>query len=104
MPRARNLIALLIASLLSIPPAFAQDNTDPCGAVLCLAGAMTGQGGGGACTGYIAKYFAIIDWHHGHMDLGATADDRMRYLNQCPSQNPATKQAVNDRYGTQTGL
>jgi hypothetical protein len=104
MPCARPVIAVLLAGLLSVPPAMAQDNTPPCGAILCLAGAMIGQGGGGACNSYIDKYFSIVSWRHGHMDLIATAASRMSFLNQCPSQDPATKQAVNDRYGTQTAL
>ncbi|CAB3802624.1 hypothetical protein LMG28614_05659 [Paraburkholderia ultramafica] len=104
MPSTRHIVAVLIASLLSIPSAMAEDNTEPCGALLCLAGAMIGHGGGGACTGYIDKYFSIISWRHGHMDLGATSANRMSFLNQCPSEDPATKQAVNDRYGTQTAL
>ena len=96
----RVALALLVAAS-STGHASADSSVDSCGAILCLAGDMLGQGGGEACAGYVAKYFSIVDWHHGHMDDGPTSRDRMSFLNQCPSQDQATKQAVNDRYGTQ---
>jgi hypothetical protein len=92
-------LALILAA---IPAGQAAASTEQqCGALLCLAGAMGGQGGGQACAGYMAKYFGIVDWRHGHMDLVATAKDRLAFLNQCPSKDPALVQAVNDKYGSQ---
>lgn len=101
MLHIRMVLVALILAASPIRQATAASDTASCGAVLCLAGDMVGQGGGTNCAGYIAQYFSIIDWHHGHLDAGPTSRDRMNFLNQCPSQDPATKQAVNDRYGTQ---
>jgi hypothetical protein len=92
--------ALILITALS-GPAAANSSADACGAVICLAGEMNGHGGGSACSGYVAQYFSIVDWHHGHMDLGPTSRDRMNFLNQCTMQDPAIKHAVNDKYGTQ---
>ncbi|SAL84912.1 hypothetical protein AWB68_07493 [Caballeronia choica] len=97
----RSGFAALILITATGGQAGANSSTDACGAVICLAGEMNGHGGGAACSGYIAKYFSIIDWHHGHMDLGPTSRDRMIFLNQCTMEDPAIKQAVNDKYGTQ---
>jgi TrbM len=91
-------LALIVAA---VPAGQAAASTEqPCGALLCLAGAMDGGGGGQSCAGYMAKYFSIIDWRHGHMDLVATAKDRMAFLSQCPSGDPALSKAVNDKYGS----
>jgi hypothetical protein len=97
--------ALLVALALPVSTrADASTNLTACGAVMCLAGVIAGGSGGAACDGYITQYFSIIRWHHGHMDLGATSDARMSFLNQCDTQGSSTKQSVNDRYGTRSGL
>ncbi|WP_244832519.1 TrbM/KikA/MpfK family conjugal transfer protein [Caballeronia sp. TF1N1] len=100
MAQMRTVAAALCLALAVSGQAKA-DSTSACGAVLCLAGEMIGHGGGSACTGYMASYFSIISWRHGHMDLVATAANRMNFLNQCSTQDSAVKVAVNDKYGTQ---
>jgi len=37
------------------------------------------------CRDDIASYFGIIEWHHGHPDLGATARSRLSFTQQCKS-------------------
>lgn len=96
-------VVLCLAST-SIVPSYAADNENACGAVLCLAGEMTGHSGGSACDSYITKYFSIIDYHNGHIDLTATPRDRLNFLNQCDTQGDNTKQSVNNKYGGASGL
>lgn len=76
------------------------DNTDACGAVLCLAGLMSGGNGGGQCSQYEAKYFSIVKFHNGHFDLSGTSSARGDYLNQCRSVGGDQKGAVNSKYGS----
>ena len=98
-------IGFLALMLAALPAGHAAASTEQsCGALLCLAGAMGGDSGGQSCSGYVAKYFSIVDFRHGHMDLVATAKDRMAFLNQCPSKDPALAEAVNGKYGSQDGL
>ncbi|WP_036013012.1 TrbM/KikA/MpfK family conjugal transfer protein [Robbsia andropogonis] len=76
------------------------DNQDACGAVLCLAGLMTGSDGGESCRKYDADYFSIVRFHHGHFDLSGTANARSDFLDQCQSAGGDVKGAVNSKYGT----
>jgi len=71
---------------------------------LCLAGEMTGSSGGGACSGYLKRYFSIVETHHGDFSPSRTAAKRMALLEQCPSGESDTRRQVNDRYGTRRGL
>lgn len=95
---------LLLAALLAAPLALASAEDDACGATLCLAGEMKGAGGGGACSGYIERYFRIVEKHHGDFSPSRTARKRMDFLEQCPSGESDTRQQVNDRYGRRRGL
>ncbi|MDD2859585.1 MAG: TrbM/KikA/MpfK family conjugal transfer protein [Acidiphilium sp.] len=79
----------------------ANDNDTACGAVLCLAGQAMGQGGGSACTSYMASYFSIVRFHHGDFSPSRTASARMDFLNQCKSADSQTKNSDNSRYGRQ---
>ena len=65
---------------------------------------MKGASGGGACSGYIERYFSIVEKHHGDFSPSRTARKRLDFLEQCPSGESDTRQQVNDRYGTRRGL
>lgn len=82
----------------------ASDRDDACGAILCLAGEMTGSSGGSECSGYIKRYFNIVEKHHGDFSPSRTARKRMDFLEQCRSDNSDTKSRVNSRYGQRLGL
>lgn len=94
-----SFIAVGVALALS-RPALA-DNDTACGAVLCLAGAAAGQGGGSGCTGYLASYFSIRVFKGGEFKPGDTMSERGNFLNQCPSADSGTRSSVNSRYGRQ---
>ncbi|WP_413168835.1 killer protein [Burkholderia latens] len=76
-------------------------NTDACGAFMCLAGLITGGGGGDGCSGYVSKYFSIVQFHRGHFAPGETASARGGFMNQCSGADPVLKQAISSRYGAQ---
>lgn len=97
-------VIILLAALLAAPLAMASSSDDACGAILCLAGEMTGASGGSACSGYIKRYFSIIEKHHGDFSPSRTARKRLEFLDQCQSGESDTKEQVNDRYGMQRGL
>ena len=97
-------VILLLAALLAAPLALASAEDDACGAILCLAGEMTGVSGGHACQGYLRQYFSIVEKHHGDFSPSRTARKRLEFLDQCPSGQADTKEQVNDRYGTRRGL
>lgn len=79
-------------------------NTDACGALLCLAGEMMGQGGGDHCTGYIRKYFEMTVRTDGSFNPTKTAKKRLTFLKQCKSPDASSQGEVNDRYGRRQGL
>ncbi|WP_321968974.1 TrbM/KikA/MpfK family conjugal transfer protein [Paraburkholderia tropica] len=90
----------LAGAMAAMTPAIAdEDNTDACGAVLCLAGLIDGGNGGGQCSQYEANYFSIVKFHNGHFDLSGTSNARGDYLNQCHSVGSDQKSAVNSKYG-----
>ncbi|KND60589.1 hypothetical protein BVER_05674c [Candidatus Burkholderia verschuerenii] len=96
--RMLSLAAIVLAAAVS-GQAEAKDNNDACGAILCLVGEAMGQGGGRACTPYLAKYFAIQVFHHG-FSASRTASARRDFLNQCSSGDPAQKSLIDSRYGS----
>jgi TrbM. len=77
-------------------------NANACGAVLCLAGAMTGNMPG-SCKQYVDPYFAIVSFHHGDFSPSRTAQSRMNFLNQCSSSDSNTRSSINSKYGSQQG-
>lgn len=95
---------LFLMALATTPLALASNSDDPCGALLCLAGEMKGASGGGACEGYLKRYFSIVEKHHGDFSPARTAQKRLDFLEQCPSEEAETRQQVNARYGTRLGL
>ncbi|MGF7191952.1 hypothetical protein JOE11_005025 [Robbsia andropogonis] len=92
--------AAVVSAALIASQAHADDNQDACGAVLCLAGLMTGSDAGESCRKYDADYFSIVRFHHGHFDLSGTATARGNFLDQCQSAGSDVKGAVNSKYGT----
>lgn len=72
--------SLLVGPLVSAPAANADDNESACGAKLCLAGLIDGGIAGGTCKQYMAVYFAIQRFHHGHFDLSGTSNARCEFM------------------------
>lgn len=80
------------------------ENLDAAGAVLCLDGAALGGTPGGACVGYMAKYFSIVPMRHGHPDFNAMIKARNAFTAQCTSCPADARKTVSDRYGDKMGL
>ena len=97
-------VITLLVLLLAVPLALASDPDDACGAMLCLAGEMTGSSGGGECSRYLERYFRIVEKPHGDFSPARTARKRLDFLEQCRSGDSDTRQQVNERYGTRLGL
>ena len=100
----RRQALVLLAVTLAAPGALAADEDDACGAILCLAGEMTGSSGDGECSRYLERYFNIVEKHHGDFSPARTARKRMGFLEQCSAGKSDTRQQVNDRYGTRRSL
>lgn len=59
---------------------------NPCETLLCMAGKLSGQSGGSACSQPISDYFGIIRYgKHWRFSPGATAAARLNLLNSCPA-------------------
>lgn len=97
--------SLAIALLLSVSiatPSIAEDNTDACGAVLCLAGEMAGTGDGGAsCSPYSKQYFDIQVWKKGKFKPPATSAARQSWLSTCQSAEAGIISAITSAFGTE---
>lgn len=73
-----------------------------CDTLICMAGKVHGQTGGGDCDQPIKDFFAIKRYHHGHLDLGPTSDARRQFLDQCPGsqQNASNIDGIISQFGT----
>jgi hypothetical protein len=73
---------------------------DACETVLCMAGKLEGQSGGGACSGPIADYFNIIKYgKHWRFSPTATIAARLNFLNSCGSAVGNWPSQINAVYG-----
>ncbi|MDR5781243.1 TrbM/KikA/MpfK family conjugal transfer protein [Caballeronia sp. LZ065] len=73
-----------------------------CDSLMCMAGKVQGQSGGGGCDQPIKDFFSIKRYHHGHLDLGPTSDARRQFLDQCPGsqQNASSIDGIISQFGT----
>jgi hypothetical protein len=72
---------------------------DACATVLCMFGMVEGQQPG-ACNSEIADYFSIVEFHHGHPDLSATAKSRLSFTQQCSSAPANFISSIDQAFGS----
>lgn len=94
-------IRVCILSLLMILTANVANASNPCETLLCMAGKLEGQSGGGACSGPIADYFNIIKYgKHWRFSPSSTAAARLNFLNGCGGDVGNWPSQINAVYGT----
>ena len=98
MTNARSVVLMMLLGVSVTVPAWATS----CDTLMCMAGKVQGQSGGGDCDQPIKDFFAIKRFHHGHLDLGPTSDARRQFLDQCPGsqQNASTIDEIISQFGT----
>ncbi|ELU5419216.1 conjugal transfer protein [Salmonella enterica] len=84
-------------TLISAMPAQAKD---PCKAVLCLAGMLTGNDSGSECKSAVNDYFSIVKFKKGKFKKSATKEARGAFLQQCTSEDEGWINKINSAYGT----
>jgi hypothetical protein len=96
-----NIVRQSLLSIIGVLVASAA-YADSCQTLLCMAGKLQGQSGGGSCTQPIADYFNIhVFGKHDSFNPGATASARHDYLNSCPDSGAGDLPAqINAAYGT----
>ena len=96
-----KIVRLYVLSVMLIFTASAANASNPCESVLCMAGKVEGQTGGGACSGPIADYFSIVEYgKHGKFSPSSTASARLNFLNSCGSGVGNWPTKINVVYGT----
>jgi len=73
-------LAVLSLAVFSTPSAFAKD---PCKAVLCMFGKLTGNSGGSECRSAENEYFSIQVKKRGKIRWDPTSTAREQFLNSC---------------------
>lgn len=82
---------------------------DVCEMALCMWGKFskaTGSGddGGSECRSAEAEYFGIIVYRKKKkIDWSATASERLKRMNKCPSSDKDKTQQINDKFGKVLG-
>lgn len=99
--RGKTLTCLVLTfGLLASGSVFAED---PCKAVLCMYGKLTGNSGGGACSSAEKSYFDILVKKHGKIKWSDTASQRGAYLNSCGGADHSYTKQINDKFGKVLG-
>lgn len=102
--KTTNLLSLISSLAIIASPTVHAENQFACETVLCLAGPYQGQSGGSQCNGPIQRYFDINAFDGaGNFDPPQTAQDRLDFLNDCQSADPAWKNGINNKYGSIQG-
>ncbi|MGE6473352.1 conjugal transfer protein [Serratia proteamaculans] len=97
---------VLGAVVLGASPAFAGD---PCKMVLCMFGKYskvtgTGDDGGDECDSAEAEYFGILVYKKKKkIDWSATAKERLKQQNSCPTADRGKTKQINDKFGKARG-
>ncbi|WP_233890047.1 TrbM/KikA/MpfK family conjugal transfer protein [Paraburkholderia flagellata] len=95
----KRVIATLVIAASGIVVDTSAHASDACQTILCLAGMLSGSGGGSSCDSAVADYFNIVPTRHGHPDLSAMPKQRLAFLNQCTSDVGTWKTDINNAYG-----
>jgi hypothetical protein len=91
---------VLVASAIALSLMSVNANAaDPCKAIICLAGELTGEGGGSECSDAIQDYLGIQVWKHGKFKPSDTAKKRNSFLNGCPADAGEYKKKIGDKFG-----
>lgn len=77
---------------------FSAHASDPCETVLCMFGLVEGQDSQ-KCQNDIDSYFGIVEWHHGHPDIGATAQSRLSFTQQCKTASGGAISMIDKTFG-----
>lgn len=103
--KVHRILAISVCAAMTVgaSPVFAKD---PCASLLCMAGEVTGSGGGKSCSQPVSDFLSIIEYHHGHIDYNATPTAREAYLNSCPgsSQDTSSISSIISKFGSATHL
>lgn len=92
------LFSLSLASMVTIAmPAQAKD---PCKAVICMAGMLTGNDGGSDCKSAVNDYFSIVKFKKGKLNKNATKQARQEFLQQCTKEDEGWIKQINSAFGT----
>jgi hypothetical protein len=51
------------------------------------------------CKNDIDSYFGIVEMHHGHPDIGATAQSRLSFTQQCKSASSGSISSIDNTFG-----
>ena len=95
-----KILRVYLLSLMVICSASAAHAANPCETLLCMAGKLEGQSGGGACSSPIADYFNIIKYgKHWHFSPSKTITARLNFLNSCGGEVGAWPTEINAVYG-----
>ncbi len=99
---ARRYLTLAVLSLavISTPSAFAKD---PCKAVLCMFGKLTGNSGGSECRSAESEYFSIQVKKRGKIKWDPTSSARGQFLDSCQGADQSINKKINDRFGKTFG-
>ncbi|WP_421556716.1 TrbM/KikA/MpfK family conjugal transfer protein [Pseudomonas kitaguniensis] len=92
--------ALLVLFLTNSSTAFAGD---PCKAVLCMFGLLTGNSGGGECKSATQEYFSIEVKKKGKIKWDQTSAAREQFLNSCPGSAGDINKKINGTFGKSKG-
>lgn len=104
--RTWGVAVVLGTMLLGSPSAYAKD---PCKMVVCMFGKLsklTGSGddGGSECDKAEAEYFDILVYKKKkRIDWGATAKERLKEQNSCPTADRGKTKQINDKFGKARG-
>ena len=99
----RRFYLVLLGITVAASPAYA---SDPCQTLLCMAGKLQGQSGGGDCDTPIGDYFSIVKFgKHGRFNASGTASARLSFLNSCSAPGVGDwPNQINAAYGTMQSL
>jgi hypothetical protein len=93
----RALVGTVVAASVSLS-SFSAHASDPCETVLCMFGLVQGQESS-ECKNDIDSYFGIVEMHHGHPDIGATAQSRLSFTQQCKSASSGSISSIDNTFG-----
>lgn len=98
----KKLLAVTAALLLTI--SVNAKAGEPCKAVLCLGGMLTGDSGGSECNSSIREYFDIQVWKKGKFKSSSTKKKRDKFLNQCTAEDGGYKEKISRKWGKTLGM
>lgn len=112
------IISSLICIMLPLQASYAYDNSDgvdlgdivsepinngdPCTVVLCMYEKVKGESSS-ECKGAVRKFFSIVRKKKGSFNGGRTYNQRLSFLNECPSAGSDVIHKIMSKYGRMRG-